>query len=156
MKVNASLVIHLKRQRLLALYLLSLSFEGFSTSSTAVCQRYQRNQQTSVKTLILALERLAGITDTYDPRITKGGGTVRKGDTLRYKLFSSHSGRRTFATQCVLKSVPFNLIMLCTGHHTLEKFDKYVKMKEIQGEMELRKLEYFKEEITIVTSSSIS
>jgi site-specific recombinase XerD len=88
--------------------------------------------------------RLAGITDTYDPRITKGGKTVRKGDTPRYKLISSHSGRRTFATQCVLKSIPVHLIMMMTGHQKLETFDKYVKLKDLQGKMELGKLEYFK------------
>lgn len=88
--------------------------------------------------------RLSGITDTYDPRITKGGKTVRKGDTPRYKLISSHCGRRTFATQQVLKSTPIHLIMLMTGHKTLENFDKYVKLKDLQGKMELGKLEYFK------------
>ena len=88
--------------------------------------------------------KLAGITDTYDPRITKGGKTVRKGDTPRWKLVASHSARRTFATQQVLKSTPIHLIMLMTGHKTLESFDKYVKLKDLQGKMELGKLEYFK------------
>jgi site-specific recombinase XerD len=88
--------------------------------------------------------RLSGITDTYDPRITKGGKTIRKGDTPRYKLISSHSGRRTFATQCVLKSIPVHLIMMMTGHQKLETFDKYVKLKDLQGKMELGKLVYFK------------
>ena len=104
------------------------------------------NQHQNLNISIREACRLAGITNTYDPRITKGGKTVRKGDTPRYKLIASHSGRRTFATQCVLKSVPIHLIMLCTGHQTLENFDKYVKLKDLQGEMELRKLTYFKEE----------
>lgn len=102
------------------------------------------NQRQPLNTNIREACRLAGITDTYDPRITKGGKTVRKGDTPRYKLISSHSGRRTFATQCVLKSIPVHLIMMMTGHQTLENFDKYVKLKDLQGKMELGKLEYFK------------
>jgi hypothetical protein len=102
------------------------------------------NQRQDLNKSIREACRLSGITDTYDPRITKGGKTVRKGDTPRYKLISSHCGRRTFATQQVLKSTPIHLIMLMTGHKTLENFDKYVKLKDLQGKMELGKLEYFK------------
>jgi len=44
-----------------------------------------------------------------------------------------------------LKSIPVHLIMMMTGHQTLENFDKYVKLKDLQGKMELGKLAYFKE-----------
>jgi len=87
--------------------------------------------------------KTAKITDTFNSRITKGGKKV-KSVNPRWKEVSSHTGRRTFATQLVLKGIPVHLIMLMTGHKTLNSFDKYVKLRDLQGKMELSKLKFFK------------
>jgi Phage integrase family. len=85
----------------------------------------------------------AKITDPFNSRITKGGKKV-KSVNPRWKEVSSHTGRRTFATQLVLEGIPVHLIMLMTGHKTLDSFDKYVKLRDLQGKMELSKLKFFK------------
>lgn len=86
---------------------------------------------------------VAKITDLFTSRITKG---EKKIDSVnpRWKEVSSHTGRRTFATQLVLEGIPVHLIMLMTGHKTLQSFDKYVKLRDLQGKMELSKLKFFK------------
>jgi integrase len=85
----------------------------------------------------------AKLNDVFNSRITKGGKKI-KSNNPRWKEVSSHTGRRTFATQLVLESVPVHLIMLMTGHKTLDSFDKYVKLRGLQGKMELSKLAFFK------------
>lgn len=85
----------------------------------------------------------AKITDPFNSRITVGGKKVKSGK-MRWQEMSSHTGRRTFATLCVEASVPVHLIMQMTGHLTLDNFDKYVKLKQLQGKMALGKLKYFK------------
>lgn len=57
--------------------------------------------------------------------ITKGRVTQK---VNKYTLISSHTVRRTFATNCYLLGVPTRTIMNITGHKSEKEFFKYIRM----------------------------
>lgn len=46
----------------------------------------------------------------------------------KYEMISSHTARRTFATNMIKNNVPGNKIMKCTGHKSSSSFDRYDRM----------------------------
>jgi integrase len=71
--------------------------------------------------------KLAGIDGNEEKKITKGG--VRLTDTYKkYELVTSHTARRSFATNLYLDGVPSLTIMEITGHKTETSFKKYIKV----------------------------
>jgi len=85
---------------------------------------------------------ISGIDEFQQTRITKGG-VKRVSNKRRSQLVTSHTARRTFATRLVLKAIPVHLIMLMTGHKSLDSFDKYVRLRELQSKTELSRLAFF-------------
>jgi len=59
--------------------------------------------------------------------ITRGGHTVIE-QKKKYELVSTHTARRSFATNCYLSKVPSFVIMGITGHKTEKSFIKYIKI----------------------------
>lgn len=71
--------------------------------------------------------KLAGIEDYEHKAITKGG--VRRSQRFRkWELVSSHTARRSFATNLFLSGFPALSIMQITGHKTEAAFMKYIKV----------------------------
>ena len=71
--------------------------------------------------------KLAGIDDNVQKKITKGG--VRLTETYKkYELVTSHTARRSFATNLYLDGVPSLTIMQITGHESETSFKKYIKV----------------------------
>ena len=65
----------------------------------------------------------------------------------KYKLISSHTGRRTFITNSILAGIPLSIIQSISGHKKLVTIQKYVKLSEMDSQTELSKLvEYFNQE----------
>ncbi|HTA26952.1 MAG TPA: tyrosine-type recombinase/integrase [Bacteroidia bacterium] len=63
--------------------------------------------------------------------IYSSAGNVRKEiQIMRYELVTSHTGRRSFATDCVIKGIPIPLVMNVTGHKTLSSFQKYIRISQ--------------------------
>ena len=50
----------------------------------------------------------------------------------KYELVSSHTGRRSFATNAYLAEIPTLDIMAITGHRTEKSFLKYIKVSKSQ------------------------
>jgi integrase len=48
--------------------------------------------------------------------------------TPKWELITTHTGRRSFATNSFLKNIPVTTIMKITGHKTESSFYKYLKM----------------------------
>ncbi len=65
--------------------------------------------------------------DTVSIRTTKGGLTVHT-NYKKYELISSHTARRSFATNTYLAGVPPFVIMGVTGHKTEKAFFQYIKI----------------------------
>lgn len=70
--------------------------------------------------------KLAGLTHLVKIRKTKGG--VESYEEIEYhKLVSSHTARRTYATNMFKAGVPVMLIMAVTGHKTESAFLRYIR-----------------------------
>lgn len=85
----------------------------------------------------------AKINGVFNKRITKGGKKVMV-SKQRWEFVASHTARRTFATIQILEGTPINLIMYMTGHKTLDSFDKYIRLRELQSRKALGDIPYFK------------
>lgn len=75
---------------------------------------------------IKKIAELAGLTESISTIETKGGKSKKVTMPL-YKLVSSHTARRTYATVMFKLGIPTSLIMAVTGHKAEKSFLKYVK-----------------------------
>lgn len=77
------------------------------------------------------LKEIAKMTDSLKTKVslktTKGGLTVIT-THKKYELVSSHTARRSFATNAYLQGLPSFVIMGITGHRTEKAFNKYIKI----------------------------
>jgi integrase len=64
---------------------------------------------------------------TTSKSITKGGNRISKTHP-KWELLSSHTARRSFATNMYLQGIPSISIMAITGHKTESAFLKYIKL----------------------------
>lgn len=73
--------------------------------------------------------QLAGFTEPIEKTITKGGEKER---TIyeKWELASSHTARRSGATNMLLALIPIPTIMSFTGHTSPKSFMKYVKASQ--------------------------
>lgn len=78
-----------------------------------------------IKRVVMA----ARIKNTVTKGITKGGERVFIKEP-KYKFVSSHTARRSFATNLYKSGFPAISIMAITGHKTQEAFLKYIKVSE--------------------------
>ncbi len=85
--------------------------------------------------------KLAGIDQTIFIKKNIGGKVVIE-EKKKYELISSHTARRSFATNLYLRSKDTRLVMYCTGHKTEESFRKYICIEK--SEYVERAREYFK------------
>jgi integrase len=75
------------------------------------------------------LGQLAGIDEDIIVTATKGG--KRQSETFkRWQLITTHTARRSFATNAYLNSVPTISIMKITGHRTEKAFLKYIRISQ--------------------------
>jgi integrase len=75
------------------------------------------------------LGELAGINDKVNISQNKGG--VRVDITkLKYKLITTHTARRSGATNMYLSGIPVQSIMILTGHKTEKVFMSYLRFTE--------------------------
>lgn len=71
--------------------------------------------------------KLAGICDQVEKQQTKGGEKVAN-VSEKWQLVTSHTARRSFATNMTIQGIPIQLIMKITGHKKESVFLKYVKL----------------------------
>lgn len=72
---------------------------------------------------------IAGITDLVMSEVKKGNLTVTA-PVPKYKLITSHTARRSFATNLYRRGIPSTQLMLLTGHKTENSFLKYIKVSK--------------------------
>lgn len=72
---------------------------------------------------------LAGIKSLIETTITRGGN-IEKKILPKYKLISTHTARRSFATNLYLAEVPTISIMKITGHKTERSFMQYIRVTQ--------------------------
>lgn len=64
---------------------------------------------------------------------TTKSGSVQKTTVAKCKLITTHTARRSFATNCYLADIPSISIMKITGHKTEKSFLKYIKVTQEQN-----------------------
>jgi integrase len=99
---------------------LSISQSGYQMSVSAMCTQ-------------------AGLVD-YVP-VYRDGISIER---VKSTLVTSHTARRTFITQSLLRGVPPHVVMAITGHTNFASFQKYIRF--IQRETESRILEAWSNE----------
>jgi len=62
----------------------------------------------------------------------------------KYQCITSHTARRSFATNAILNNVSTESIMLVTGHSTISAFRRYVGVTNIQNAIKLFSHPFFK------------
>lgn len=75
--------------------------------------------------------REAKITELVETTQTKGGTTVRT-ITEKCELVSSHTGRRSCATNLYKRGLPIQTIMSITGHKTEKAFRAYIRLSKLE------------------------
>ncbi len=81
---------------------------------------------------------MAEISDVIITSQTKG--TVRvETKSKKFELITTHTARRSFATNLYLSGFPAISIMKITGHKTEKAFLRYIKMKPQENAMKLKK-----------------
>lgn len=89
------------------------------------------------------LGELAKIDDDILLSATKGG--IRKSETFKkWQLITTHTARRSFATNAYLAGVPTISIMKITGHTTEKSFLKYIKISQEDNANKLMNHPFFK------------
>lgn len=71
--------------------------------------------------------KLAGLNDMVVKVRSKGKTRVEQ-RLPKYQLITTHTARRSFATNLFKKGVPSRVIMLITGHKTEKSFNSYIKI----------------------------
>jgi len=71
----------------------------------------------------------AGINDNVMAEVKKGSLTVTA-PVPKYKVITSHTGRRSFATNLYRRGIPSTQLMFLTGHRSENSFLKYIKVSK--------------------------
>lgn len=88
------------------------------------------------------IAKLADITETI--YIDKKKGDLSYKQTIpKWQLVTSHTARRSFATNAFIAGVPTISIMKITGHKTESSFMKYIKISEKENALQLRTHSFF-------------
>lgn len=85
----------------------------------------------------------AELNATFTKRHYRGGKVVEE-IYLKWQLVSSHTGRRTFATNAYIAGVPMLSIMRITGHKKPETFLKYIKFDNAENAILMAEHQFFK------------
>lgn len=105
-----------------------------------ICKKYDyhmpRFSNSTFNACIKEISRQAGLVDSVEMLISKGSKKMRL-VLPKYQLITSHTARRSFATNAFLANVPNISIMQITGHTTEKAFMRYIR---VTGEDNARRL----------------
>jgi integrase len=86
---------------------------------------------------------LSEINEMIMNSITRGG-KVERNTTEKFNLISTHTARRSFATNLYLADVPAITIMKITGHRTDKSFLRYIRITQEENANKLLNHPFFK------------
>lgn len=87
---------------------------------------------------IKELGEKAGITEEVTVRKSVGAGFISK-KVKKFELITTHTARRSFATNLYLDGYPTISIMKITGHKTEKDFMKYIRVTQLENAQQLAK-----------------
>jgi integrase len=92
---------------------------------------------------IRTIGELAKIKEMVNISTTRGG-KIEKKSVEKYSLISSHTARRSFASNLFLADVPSITIMKITGHKSEKSFLKYIRISQEENANKLLDHPFFK------------
>lgn len=100
----------------------------------AILQRYKGNLPRAISNqkmndYIKEVCQLAGLTEIVSKSITKAGKRITQ-TFEKWELVSTHTARRSFATNAYKMKIPTVTIMKLTGHKSENHFMAYIKLSE--------------------------
>jgi integrase len=128
-------ILRVRTQKTAALVYIPLSPEVLN-----ICKKYNFRLphfcNSSFNACIKEIARQAGLVETVELFVAKGNRKVRL-TMPKYQLITSHTARRSFATNAFLAGVPNISIMQITGHTTEKAFMRYIR---VSGEDNARRM----------------
>lgn len=103
--------------------------------------KYQKSQQ-NFNCIVKRICKKAGITNKILVERTEGFKKVKR-TYKKYELVSSHTARRSGATNMYLAGIPVFRIMLITGHKTQAAFFLYIRIDKHENALELKNHPFF-------------
>jgi site-specific recombinase XerD len=94
--------------------------------------------QQKLNNYVKELCELAGINELIE-LVEKRGEKIETKVKPKFELITTHTGRRTFATNLVNKGAPVSVVMALTGHKTERSFWQYVNTTKEQAQKQARK-----------------
>ena len=91
---------------------------------------------------IKEIGRLAGIDALIDKTRTEGGKKITR-TYKKWELITTHTARRSGATNMYLAGIPTLAIMMITGHRTEKAFLKYIRVTKEENAIRLASHPYF-------------
>lgn len=118
----------------------------------AILQKYNGNPPPKISDqklndYVKELCQKAKITETVEIQATKGGQRIME-VVEKWQLISSHTARRSFATNMYKAGIPAHTIMKITGHKKESNFLKYIKLSESEHAEIMRKHWQAENEVT--------
>ena len=101
-----------------------------------------KNYEQKVNKYIKNIGKLAEINSPTDIETNKGGLQIKK-QVPKYELITTHTARRSGATNMYLAGVPALDIMKITGHRTESSFSRYIKATKQETAEKLSLHPYF-------------
>ncbi|MCE5320106.1 MAG: site-specific integrase [Bacteroidales bacterium] len=98
--------------------------------------------ETKLNKYIKEVGKIAGMDEPIIITKTEGGKKVAR-TFKKYELITTHTARRSGATNMYLSGIPSISIMMITGHKTEKAFLKYIKVTKEQNAQVLANHEYF-------------
>ena len=93
--------------------------------------------------------KIVGIDETISIEINKGGKTFVK-RYKKYEKITTHTARRSFATNAYKAGIPAALIMKITGHKSEKQFFEYIKISTIENAKILSMHEFFNAKLNVI------
>lgn len=87
---------------------------------------------------IKEVAKLAGITEERTI-VNSSGGKTKEETEAKYKLISTHTARRTFATISIAKGLSARTVMAITGHSTEQQLNAYIDQVTLHAMLEYKK-----------------
>lgn len=95
-------------------------------------------QQQKFNGYLKEVGKIAGI-DTPEQVVTHKQAQRIETTVPKYELMTSHTARRTFITQSIIRGIPLPAIRKMTGHKDLKSFQKYIKLTDKDLDFEMTK-----------------
>jgi integrase len=119
-----------------------------STTAREILNRYQGTSfrlpsNVKMNKTLKVIGQLAEMHQTMNVSSTSGG-IVMTVLRMKWELITTHTARRSFATNAFLSGIPTISIMKITGHRTERSFLKYIRVSQLENAIKMAEHPFFK------------